>query len=51
MRRPRAVIVAHRPGPGGAAGPGNGPALAGVPPDEYDPANTRSNWEDGQWAG
>ncbi|GAA4004280.1 hypothetical protein GCM10022232_49490 [Streptomyces plumbiresistens] len=27
------------------------PALAGVRRAEYDPANTRTSWEDGRWGG
>lgn len=27
------------------------PALAGVRHAEYDPANTRTSWEDGRWGG
>lgn len=27
------------------------PEVAGVPGAEYDPANTRTSWEDGRWVG
>jgi hypothetical protein len=54
--RTQEVIMAYEsefvaPGSTGGAGGWTMPPVAGVSGAEYDPANTRTSWEDGRWVG